>query len=207
MGCPQTLVDIALSYAPSDYPEAKYLEAVLPYDTSAYQMAAGQPYPKGMSSCAIFQLGNYGRAGFRAPGIGEPYAKYVGQAESLLVAFGKAQGALDTRPDPHTFGPGDVFHVDNISHWGMVEKVEGDVVFSIDGGQPGVARRQRRIVKNGGAWALVGDNGQVRPVLHVIKADRLNVPCTGLSTRGWVEFGVFLICAGGAAAFTKWLVT
>lgn len=207
MGCPNTLLEIAQSYCPSDYPSAKYLEGVLPYDTEAYQLNAGQPYPKGMSSCAIFQLANYARAGFRSKGMGVPYAPFAGQVETLLVQFGRDNGALDTRPDPHTFAPGDVFHVDNISHWGMVESVDGDTVTSIDGGQPGIARRVRRIVKNGGAWALVGDNGQVRPVLHVIKADRLNVPCTGLSTRGWVELGVFFLVSGGTAAFTRWLLT
>ena len=207
MGCPQTLVDIALSYAPSDSPSQKYYEAVLPFDTPAFQASAGQPYPKGMSSCGMFILANYARAGFTGEGLGEPYAKYVGRVEELLVKFGREKGALVSRPDPHTFQPGDVFHVDNISHWGMVEKVEGDQVFSIDGGQPGVARRVRRIVKSNGGWALASDNGQLRPVLHVIKADLLNVPCVGLSTRGWVEFGVFLLVGGGTAAFTRWLLT
>ena len=207
MGCPQTLVDIALSYAPSDYPSAKYIEGVLPYDSPSFQAAAAQPYPKGMSSCAIFQLANYARAGFRFNGIGVPYQPFPGQAESLLVAFGRAHNAIVSRPDPSTFEPGDVFHVDNISHWGMVEKVEDGKVYSIDGGQPGIARRVRRIVKNGASWALVGDNGVVRPVIQVIKADRLNVPCTSLSTRGWLEFGVFLLTAGSSAAFTRWLLT
>lgn len=207
MGCPDELLKIAQSYCPSDYPDAKYLEGVLPYDTPAYQMAAGQPYPKGMSSCAIFQLANYARAGFRSKGMGVPYAPFAGQVETLLVQFGREHNALVSNPDPHTFQPGDVFHVDNISHWGMVESVSGDTVTSIDGGQPGIARRVRRIVKNGGAWALVAENGQVRPVLHVIKADLLNVPCTGLSTRGWVEFGVFLLVGGGTAAFTRWLLS
>lgn len=214
MGCPERLVEIAQSYTPSDYgtaTQAKYLEGVLPYDTPSFQVAAGQPYPKGMSSCAIFQLANYSRAGYRAKGIGVPYEPFTGQAETLLVAFGNAHGAIERSPDPHGFAPGDVFHVNNISHWGMVESVvqEGGVwyVISLDGGQPGIARRKRRIVKNGGAWALVAENGVVRPVLLVIKAEKLDVPCDGLSTRGWVDFGVFLICAGGTAGFVRWLLT
>lgn len=207
MGCPSTLLAIAQSYAPSDYPDPKYLEAVLPYDTPAYQLANAQPYPKGMSSCAIFQLANYARAGFRSRGIGVPYAPFAGQAETLLYDFAKEHGALENRPDPHTFQPGDVFHVDSISHWGMVESVSGDTVVSIDGGQPGVARRSRQIVKNGGSWALVATDGRVRPVLAVIRAEALNVPCTGISTRGWLEYGVLLLAAGGTAAFTRWLLT
>ena len=202
------LLAIAQSYAPSDYPDPKYLQAVLPYDSEADQRINAQPYPKGMSSCAIFQLANYARAGFRSRGMGVPYVPFAGQAETLLYDFAKEHGALESRPDPHTFQPGDVFHVDNISHWGMVESVDlvAGVVTSIDGGQPGIARRRRRIVKNGSSWALVGDNGVVRPVLAVIRAEKLNVPCTGISTRGWLEYGVFLLMAGGTAAFTRWLL-
>lgn len=211
MGSPQDLVDIALSYTPGDSPSPKYYEAVLPYDTPAFQAAAGQPYPKGMSSCAIFQLANYARAGFRDEGMGVPYQPFTGQAEALLIKFGQRHGALESRPDPHTFGPGDVFHVDNISHWGMVvELVEENgewYVISSDGGQPGVALRRRKIVKNGGSWALVATDGRVRPVLHVIKADKLVIPGTGLSTRGWVELGVFLVASASTAAFTRWLLT
>jgi len=206
-GCPQTLVDIALSYAPSDYPSAQYLEGVLPYDTPAFQEATGQPYPKGMSSCAIFQLANYARAGFTGEGIGVPYEKYVGQAEALLVKFGQSRGALESNPDPNTFIPGDVFHVDNISHWGMVVEVPGDgTVISVDGGQPGIAVRTRNIVRSGNRWALQSAGGAVRPLLHVIRAEALDVPCTPLY-RGWLGYAAFLIAFAGSAFAAKYLLT
>jgi len=209
MGCPQTLVDIALSYAPSDYPSAKYLDGVMPYDQYTEPeraMSYAQPYPKGASSCGLFQIANYARAGFRFRGIGEPYLPLMGQVEEILVAFGNAHGALERGSDPHTWLPGDVFHVNNISHWGMVERVVGDLVYSIDGGQPGIAKRVRRIVKNGAGWALVSENGNLRPVVEVIRAEALNVPCDGIS-RGWLNFGLFLATAGGAAYLARYLLT
>ncbi len=218
-GCPQTLVDIALSYAPSggrpgDPLFAKYLDGTLPYDQHSNPSWAARyalPYPDGASSCATFQIANYGRAGFVFPGIGEPYERFVGRAETILVDFGKSKGALETRPDPRTFLPGDVFHVDNISHWGMVKQVvvraDGVVeVHSIDGGQPGIAERVRTVGKSGGAWALFGTDGKPRPVLHVIRAEALDVPCDGMF-RGYLNFAVFLLTVGGAAAFTRWLLT
>lgn len=212
MGCPSTLVEIAASYAPSDYgtaTQAKYLEGIAPYDTPAWQIAAGKPYPDGLSSCAMFQLANYARAGYRGRGMGVPYQPLMGQAETLLVEFGNAHNAIERRPDPRTFGPGDVFQVDNISHWGMVESVDlaAGTVTSLDGGQPGIARRVRRIVPNGGGWALVAEDGRVRPVLLVIKAEKLDVPCVGLATRGWINFAVFLLTTSAAAAFTRWALT
>ncbi len=205
-GCPQTLVDIALSYAPSDYPSQQYLEGVLPYDAPAFQQAAGQPYPKGMSSCAIFQLANYGRAGFTGRGIAVPYASFVGQAETLLVEFARAHNALESSPDPNTFVPGDVFHVDSISHWGMVVSVPGDgTVVSVDGGQPGIAVRTRNIVRYGSGWALQPAGGAVRPLLHVIRAEALDVPCTPLY-RGWLGYAAFLIAAFGAGFAARYLL-
>lgn len=210
-GCPHTLVDIALSYAPSDYPSEQYIDGVLPYDNQvdpAWARLYAQPYPVGASSCAIFLLANYARAGFRAPGIGEPYHKYLGQGEALLISFGKSKGALETNPDPATFQPGDVFHIGTGlgSHWGMVVNNPGDgTIESVDGGQPGIARRVRTIVKSGGIWALSSPGSGARQVLHVIRADKLDVPCTGLS-RGWIAFGVAILTATSTGAFVRWLI-
>jgi len=208
MGCPETLVQIALSYAPSNYPEAQYLEGILPFDTEAYQLIAGKPYPDGFSSCAIFCLANYARAGFRAKGIGEPYQPFVGKAETLLVEFGRAQGALDANPDPNTFVPGDVVHIGTgmSSHWLTVIENPGDGrIISVDGGQPGISQRERTIVRSGGGWAL-SDGGSTRAVLHVIRAERLNVPCAPLM-QGWTGPLVALLCAVGAGSFVRWLLT
>ena len=88
----------------------------------------------------------------------------------------------------------------------MVVSVPGDgTVVSVDGGQPGIAVRTRNIVQSGGRWALQPAGGAVRPLLHVIRAEALNVPCTPLY-RGWLGYAAFLIAAFGAGFAARYLL-
>lgn len=168
------VVKLVRAYEGLAYPKREYVELLFPHD----EPRAAKQFAAGMSSCALTVLAAWRDLGLDDPELQAPYAKRIGKAVADVVAIAKRHGAwvdcVATPPSKVPLpGPGDVvLHGRNKPvgatpqqlgawkrDWGgdehvlTVVDVRGDVVISIDGGQPGIAEKARTwTVKGGQVW-------------------------------------------------------
>lgn len=201
----QGVREAACAYAESlvglAYPSERYVAELYPHDAPsvARQMARVQ------SSCALMAMAILRHIGVRSPGLDEPYASHLGQAVSIVKAIAiRDRGWVDAAAWTPSVGIptyGDIVLIGRQGSgtaWGRgplsafehVMVVTGyDVptgcVRSVDGGQPGIAERVRRLLPAPGSEAptelWTGHVG------YDLAAD--GRPARGRRVEGWVNLG------------------
>lgn len=136
----------------------RYTSLLFPFDEPSKARAMA----KTMSSCALFALAVLRLMGVEHPALSAPYASRLGKAVSDVLAVAADLGALrkpgpDAMPaagDPVLIGQNGaprawVRGTGAGEHVLVTTGIDGDIIDSVDGGQPGLERRSRRLVRVG----------------------------------------------------------
>ncbi len=173
---------------------ARYATLLFPLDDPARARAMA----KSMSSCAVFALAVLRLAGVEHPHLAAPYASRLGKAVSDVLAVGADLGAL-RKPTPDASpAPGDIVLIGQNGapkswvrgtgageHVLVVTGIDDDIVDSCDGGQPGLERRSRRLVRVGSEMWLatlahrLDPDGRPNPARRIVAyLDVASLPTT-----------------------------
>ncbi len=139
------------------------LGLMLPFDAP---QAARDYLRSGVSTCALLARGYLLLLGADHLVLNAPYLRRVGRAVSDVVQVARDAGAWRTPEPGATPHPGDVVLIGHMTHDGrpdpayvrgtkatehvlLVTALRGHLLDSVDGGQPGVERRTRQVMRVG----------------------------------------------------------
>ena len=162
---PQDFLAIALGYVGCTAPDPRFLDLVAPGEDPARAQEMAKD-----STCGLFVRGLLNVAGVTDARVVAPY--HAGKVMSDLAAMAREAGAL--LPSLDAAAPGDLIMLGNPEHVFVLESLDGQMLYSVQGGERDAARNEQiqrlpRSVFGSGRAPLISS----RPVELMISSAKL----------------------------------